>query len=505
MSLERAKDLVDVFNNGDFYEDIEPYFNDVITFYKFIKKYGLLGELDLGQISHRDWDDELIDFLDESGVLSNLSYDDAPEELKNVLLLRKLDEDYEGTILFIINNLLTDVEIRNGGFYLYLRGREELANFYCGSNRRSDGVRYVAEQVFSEEGLDYDRFWDTSDDVYVDVIETLDGANTEILKKYIIRHIGNQDLNIENYSADFFHELMKSQGREDFFQITDNDVKSLIDDSEAMNELLDGDLSELKGELDSIHSNAYNAAYESKVYDLVMGGLGEYFSSRINEVEKQIGEKTRYIPYIKIRSFYNNVITFLNEYKGYTDTLEYYGSYTEMMKQLFISALQKGVNSPTPYDLVGEMGAGVKAYWSGATMATAPLPIQPAIQATVNLSVTQNIVTNPGIWQKPISGPSVISEEFGVIAIILLLILFLFFIYTVFKKIYLEKSEKIKLVLTGIISLLIFQALIHFGVNIRLLPTTGMTLPFLSYGGSSIIGVSILSGIILNLTKRKVN
>ena len=100
---------------------------------------------------------------------------------------------------------------------------------------------------------------------------------------------------------------------------------------------------------------------------------------------------------------------------------------------------------------------------------------------------------------------SVISEEFGVIAIILLLILFLFFIYSVFKKIYLEKSEKIKLVLTGAISLIIFQALIHLGVNIRLFPTTGMTLPFLSYGGSSIVGVSILSGIILNLTKRKID
>jgi len=100
---------------------------------------------------------------------------------------------------------------------------------------------------------------------------------------------------------------------------------------------------------------------------------------------------------------------------------------------------------------------------------------------------------------------SVISEEFGVVVVILLLILFLFFIYTVFKKIYLEKNEKIKLVLTGIISLIIFQALIHLGVNIRILPTTGMTLPFLSYGGSSIVGVSILSGIILNLTKRKIN
>ena len=85
------------------------------------------------------------------------------------------------------------------------------------------------------------------------------------------------------------------------------------------------------------------------------------------------------------------------------------------------------------------------------------------------------------------------------------MILFLFLIYSVFKKIYLEKSEKNKLVLTGAISLIIFQALIHLGVNIRLFPTTGMTLPFLSYGGSSIIGVSILSGIILNLTKRKIN
>jgi cell division protein FtsW len=100
---------------------------------------------------------------------------------------------------------------------------------------------------------------------------------------------------------------------------------------------------------------------------------------------------------------------------------------------------------------------------------------------------------------------SVISEEFGVVAIVLLLILFLFFIYSVFKKIYLEKNEKVKLILTGTISLIIFQALIHIGVNIRLFPTTGMTLPFLSYGGSSILGVSILSGVILNLTKRTID
>ena len=100
---------------------------------------------------------------------------------------------------------------------------------------------------------------------------------------------------------------------------------------------------------------------------------------------------------------------------------------------------------------------------------------------------------------------SVISEEFGVVIIILILIVFLFFIYRVFKKVYQEKNEKIKLILVGSITLILSQTLIHVGVNIGLFPTTGMTLPFLSYGGSSIVGVSILSGIILNLTKRKID
>ncbi len=100
---------------------------------------------------------------------------------------------------------------------------------------------------------------------------------------------------------------------------------------------------------------------------------------------------------------------------------------------------------------------------------------------------------------------SVISEEFGAIIIIVLMIIFLFFIYQVFKKLYFEKNDQIKLILVGSICLILFQALIHIGVNIRLFPTTGMTLPFLSYGGSSIVGTAILSGIILNLTRRRVS
>jgi len=100
---------------------------------------------------------------------------------------------------------------------------------------------------------------------------------------------------------------------------------------------------------------------------------------------------------------------------------------------------------------------------------------------------------------------SVISEEFGVIAIMLIIAIFLSFIYVIFKRILSIHEDKYKLILVGCSSLILMQAIIHIGVNIRLFPTTGMTLPFLSYGGSSIVSISIISGIILNITKRKFN
>ncbi len=100
---------------------------------------------------------------------------------------------------------------------------------------------------------------------------------------------------------------------------------------------------------------------------------------------------------------------------------------------------------------------------------------------------------------------SVISEEFGVLFIIILMLIFLFFVYQVFRKLYSQTDNQAKLILVGSMSILLLQTLIHIGVNIRLFPTTGMTLPFISYGGSSIVSTSILSGIILNLTKRRIN
>tara|TARA_B100000963_G_C22632751_1_gene675856 strand:+ start:1013 stop:2140 length:1128 start_codon:yes stop_codon:yes gene_type:complete len=100
---------------------------------------------------------------------------------------------------------------------------------------------------------------------------------------------------------------------------------------------------------------------------------------------------------------------------------------------------------------------------------------------------------------------SIISEEYGSIISILIVSVFLYIAFRVIKNCILKDDEFLKISLCGLASLLIFQTFIHIGVNTSLLPTTGMTLPFLSYGGSSLIGSAILAGIILNYTKTKLD
>ncbi len=100
---------------------------------------------------------------------------------------------------------------------------------------------------------------------------------------------------------------------------------------------------------------------------------------------------------------------------------------------------------------------------------------------------------------------AVVAEEFGSIASILIITIFLYIAFRIIKICVLKNDEFLKVSLCGLTSLLIFQTFIHIGVNTSLLPTTGMTLPFLSYGGSSLLGSAILAGVILNYTKIKLD
>ncbi len=98
---------------------------------------------------------------------------------------------------------------------------------------------------------------------------------------------------------------------------------------------------------------------------------------------------------------------------------------------------------------------------------------------------------------------AIISEEYGSIISIIIILIFLYISFRIIKNCINQEDQLIKISLCGLSTLLIFQTFIHVGVNTSLIPTTGMTLPFLSYGGSSLIGSAILAGIILNYTKNR--
>jgi len=85
----------------------------------------------------------------------------------------------------------------------------------------------------------------------------------------------------------------------------------------------------------------------------------------------------------------------------------------QVMELFFKLALQKGLTSREPYDLVGEMGKGVIAYWQGATLNEFPIPLIPAPGAVANVGVNSNIVTNPGVWAPVMKLPSTeLPKEF---------------------------------------------------------------------------------------------
>ena len=340
MSLEVAKELVEKFNNGEYEDEIESYFNDLMNFFKFIKKYGLLDELDLGQIPVREFDDEHFSFLTENGVVSNMDYDSMPEEFKNHFLLYGLENNYEDTMWFITNNLITDVIIRPDGFYLRLRDREELEILFCGG--RGDGnARDVAKIVLSEDGLGHDWYFDNTVGPH-QVVDELDDTNITTLKDIIFKEIGDIELSLEDYNSDFFEELSEEQGTDGYFRIRSEDLNGLVSDESAFNELCKNDLDELGSNLKSLYWQAENSAYEDEVYDLVYAGLDEYFEGRIDEVPREVtrtdGSKiTRYDSYIKIRNYQNIIETFLENNKGgtYNDSfLDYFGGLTQLMKEM---------------------------------------------------------------------------------------------------------------------------------------------------------------------------
>lgn len=98
---------------------------------------------------------------------------------------------------------------------------------------------------------------------------------------------------------------------------------------------------------------------------------------------------------------------------------------------------------------------------------------------------------------------AVTAEEFGIIVALALLALFAFIVLRVLVHAFREPDPFIRFAAAGLIVLFGLQAFINMGVNLALLPAKGMTLPFISSGGSSTLSMCYVMGMVLGLTRRR--
>ena len=298
-------ELIEMFNEGD--TDFIQYVNNIETFLKIVNKRGLLDE------------------LDPDGKLA--------EDYQNELLLFYYENNTEKFWEYVLK-YLGDVELVNGEAYLVIDNQGDLAELFCDGNR-NDLSKDTVEALLSGEYDSFSYGWDShdlTDNVYRDVIEELTKENLLYLKEYIIKSLEGKQ--ITPYT-ELLEDYAQQQGHPEYVIIDQSNIDQVVDNSETMDELLDNELSDLKGELYSIYGSAYNNAYEEELYEDVWSELLTYFGKGEWVTRPHIYKKDTEVQKFRtpIHNFESYIFDYLKENKGYTyGTLEYWGSYLGILK-----------------------------------------------------------------------------------------------------------------------------------------------------------------------------
>ncbi len=297
------RDFLEMFRNDDL--DVEKYFNDYDTFFSLLNKKGLMDEIDPSDSSSGDdWENFYVMWLFNN---------DRPKFYK------------------WIENVLGDIEIV--GKEIFWEGdRENLAMLFCDGHRH-DLSQDTVQSILRGDDV-FEAYWDTTDDVYRDVIEELTPENLGYFKKRVLEELSGKQLTPD---TDTMEMIASEQGHDDYFEVTEDNVSTLIDDEESMNSLFQSELSDIKNDLYSIHSSSYNSAYESDVYENIFNELDEYFVSDKGEFvytphpyKKDVKVEKFKLP---IRDFEGIIYDYLDNNKKYgnSGTLGYHGGFLEIL------------------------------------------------------------------------------------------------------------------------------------------------------------------------------
>jgi hypothetical protein len=293
-------EIIEMFNDGDL--DIPSYFNDTETFLKIMDKRGRLDDLDF---ETNYMENDYLLYLSETNT-------------------EKFREE--------VAKQIRDVNFEEGKEpVLVLRDASELKTLFCVS--RNDIAQKTIGEILSGDS-DWDRYWDTTDDVYSDVIEELNEENLKHLYEYIVRILEGVQIEPDTDLLD----VISSNQNTDKATITMENIQSVVNNEETMNYLMDENyLPELRGELESIHSNAYNSAYESDIYNGIWDKLDDIFdtSKRKWEYKQHPYKKDTQIQVLElpIRDFYTPIKEYLNNGKGSSQTLEYFGDFIIILEE----------------------------------------------------------------------------------------------------------------------------------------------------------------------------
>ena len=297
------QDIIDDFNDGGL--DADSVFGDVNTFLTFLDRRGLIDRID-------------IENFDTQNLILTWIYKRDKKKFYN-----------------FIEDKLSDIYVdENNVVYLDLDDKSDLVNLFCDRTRNGLSTDYI-KAILSGES---DEFWfdETTNSVYRDVIEGLSPKNMKYLREYIVENLKGQKIETGTIELE---DIAREQGHPEYV-IVDNPITSqtIIDDKDSMNYLLDNNLEDLKGQLETIHRNAYSSAYDSEIYKNIFNELQEYingygeFYSRPHRFKKDVLTQRYRVPVAS--NFDQIILDYLesNKNRGSRGLLEYWGEYIALVQ-----------------------------------------------------------------------------------------------------------------------------------------------------------------------------
>ena len=285
--------------------------------------------------------DVLISFLEDRDLMKYVDLDSEIVDEDNIdkFIYSRLMTDKENTLEFILAKYIGDVTKEGDDYYLRLRDREEISRFFEGnSGRNKTDSSYIVSQIFSDNDF-FEPFDYTTNDIYNDVIEILNAKNKVLLCNSI-----NDELldSMIPASTDLLENIAEREGTGDYVSLNVNIIHEILEDEDSTNDVL-VEVPDIKSNLYSLHNTAYNSAYLDEVYKQIDDELSTLFDPKIITRSKKIGDKTKYIEYLKINDFYGVISYFLAQYNDspYSDDrLGYSSSFTDLVVKLMNESKQ---------------------------------------------------------------------------------------------------------------------------------------------------------------------